>query len=347
MLDDLPADDVEMRARCLACLAGGLFQDGAVDVEVTEAMAREAMEVVGEVADPLTAAQVISRARKALIDIDPPEIQLERARRILGLAGRSDYHRSLGLLAAIVDLLHLGRVGEARQETERYRDIAERTGAGLHRYHIAALDGMWSLHDGRGDDARVAIEEAERHGRFGGLTVLMVTGGQRLWLAYETGDEAALRGSLPLLDELAVLSPATPLWRCARAWVASLLGDDDEARSGLQGTAARSPTASPTFPAGPCGSRSSPSPPSPATSSPCRGHDVGTEARGILGQLRSHTARSVLIGWPTVYLGPTSRFEVMASVAAGHPTAATETVVTGPDEIMTGPASPPRPQRGG
>jgi hypothetical protein len=74
----LPESQRLLRARLVACLAGGLYQDGSVDPERTTPYARQALELAGELEDTLTAAEVLSHARKALIDVDLPEVQLER-----------------------------------------------------------------------------------------------------------------------------------------------------------------------------------------------------------------------------------------------------------------------------
>ena len=65
LLDELPAERRLLRARLFACLAGGMYQDGSVDVDRAETYAREALELVGELDDPLTSAEVLSRARSA------------------------------------------------------------------------------------------------------------------------------------------------------------------------------------------------------------------------------------------------------------------------------------------
>jgi hypothetical protein len=49
------------------------------------------------------------------------------------------------------------------------------------------------------------------------------------------------------------------------------------------------------------------------------GHDVRRTARGIHRQLRRHPARGVLVGWPTLYLGPKERYVDLAAAVARAP----------------------------
>jgi hypothetical protein len=317
LLDELPPGLRLLRARLYACLAGGLYQDGSVDVDRAETYAREALELVGELDDPLTAAEVLSRARKALVDVDPPVVQLERARRILSLAGRSDYHRSLGLLASIVDLLWLDRVDDARHDTEQYREIADRTRSAFHRYMVAGLDGMWAVYDGRHDDVAVATERAEAFGGgFGGITVALVVQAQRLWSVYERRDLEALERVLPLIDAAAALErQPIPVWAVAGALGAGVLGDADESRRRLDAVAEATDDFA-SVPRGPLRIATLAIAAMVCADLAAAGHDVRRVARSVHRQLRRHPARGVLVGWPTLYLGPKDRYVDLAATVA-------------------------------
>jgi transcriptional activator len=316
LLGELPAEQRLLRARLFACLAGGMYQDGSVDVDLAETYAREALELVGELDDPLTSAEVLSRARKALIDVDPPVVQLERSRRILSLAGRSDYHRSLGLLAAIVDLLWLDRVDDARRETEHYREIAERTRSAVHRYMVAGLDGMWAVYDGRHDDVAVATARAEAFGgRFGGITVALVVQAQRLWSVYERRDLEALEQLLPLVDAAAALErQPIPVWAVAGALGAGVLGDVGESRRRLDAVAEATGDFV-SVPRGPLRIATLAIAAMVCADLTAAGHDVSRIARGVHRQLQQHPARGVLVGWPTLYLGPKQRYVDLAAAS--------------------------------
>jgi hypothetical protein len=317
LVGELPAERRLLRAQLFACLVGGTYEDGSVDVERAETYAREALELVGELDDPLTAAEVLSRARKALIDVDPPAVQLERSRRILSLAGRSDYHRGLGLVASIVDLLWLDRVDDARRDTEQYREIAERTRSAFHRYHVAGLDGMWAVYDGRHDDVARATERAEAFGgRFGGITVALVVQGQRLWSIYERRDLQALAEALPMIDAVAGLDrQPVPVWAVAGALGAGALGDLDDAHRRLD-RVAKATRGFAAVPRGPLRIATLALAAMVCADLAAAGRDVHRTARGVHRQLRDHPAKGVLVGWPTLYLGPKQRYVDLAAVAA-------------------------------
>lgn len=317
IVDDLEPGERLLRARLLACLAGGLYEDGSVDVERSETHAREALELVGELDDPLTAAEVLWRARKALIDVDPPSVQLERARRILSLAGSSDFHRCIGLMASIVDLLLLDRVDDARRDTESYREIAVRTRSTLHRYQVAALDGVWALYDRRFDDVGAATARAEAlGGGFGGITVAQLVHAQRMWSAYERRDQARLRRMRPLLEAVASRPQPVPVWEIATALMAAVLGERDEARARLDKVAFATADLS-TVPRGPLRIAALALAAMVCSDLATEGYDVRRTARGVHDQLVRHSAKGVLIGWPTIYLGPKQRFVEMAADATG------------------------------
>lgn len=317
IVDDLPGGERLLRARLLACLAGGLYEDGAVDVERSETYARGALELVGELEDPLTAAEVLWRARKALIDVDPPAVQLERARRILSLAGNSDFHRCIGHMASIVDLLLLDRVDEARHDTEAYREIAMRTRSTLHRYQVAALDGVWALHDRRFDDVAATTARAEAlGGGFGGFTVAQVVHAQRMWSAYERRDQARLRRMQPVLEAVAARPQPIPVWEVAAALMAAVLGQRDEARARLDRVAFATADLS-AVPRGPLRIAALALAALVCNDLAAEGYDVRRTARGVHDELVRHSARGVLIGWPTIYLGPKQRFVQMVADATG------------------------------
>jgi hypothetical protein len=317
IVDALPADETELRARLYACLAGGLHQDGSVRSDDDVRHARRALELVSSLGDPLTAAEVLSRARKALIDIDEPERQIERSGWILNQAGGSDYHRSLGHLAMIVDSLLLDRVAPAREHTELYREIAERTRSPFHGYHVATLDGLWALHDRRYTEVARATARAQALGAgFGGVTVVQVVEGQRLWSACEQGDVDEVRRLRPLVERGAQLELPIPLWELTAAYVDGLLGEDDRARQRLRAVAA----ATRDFTAVPRGARRIAALALGALvcdDLAAAGRDVRAAARGLHASLVAHPAVGVLVGWPTVYLGPKDRFVRLAAGAAG------------------------------
>jgi hypothetical protein len=219
----------------------------------------------------------------------------------------------LGLLATIVDLLFLAREDEARAETEAYRELAERTRAPLHVYHTLALDGMWALVDRRYDEIPELTARAESlAGDFGGMAVLQVVYGQRLWAAYETHDLDVMRDMLPLVDAVAGVATPLPVWELTGALIASRLGDGDEAIARFRGVA-RQWSDFRELPRGPLRIAALAVGTLVAEELASCGHDVRAAARGLHAQLVGHSAHGVVIGWPALYLGHKDRFTALAA----------------------------------
>jgi hypothetical protein len=316
LLDALPDDEQLLRARILACLAGGLFQDGSVDIEIATPYARQALELAGDLEDSLTAAEVLSHARKALSDVDLPAVQLERSRRMMALARGSDYHRSLGLLAAIIDLTLLARPDEGRAMTEEYREIAERTRSDYHRYFVAALDAMWALYDRRFDDFEQANTKAQQLGADWGVAVDETIHGQLLWSAYERGDHDFLLMALPVIDAAAAEARPIPIWEVTGALLSGSLGDNDEAQRRLD-RVARATNDFREIKQGPLRLGALAIAALTCADLAAKGYDVGTTARGVHDELVAHPAAGVAIGWPALYLGPKQQFVDLVAAVIG------------------------------
>lgn len=307
ILDALPADARLLRARVLACLAGGLYSDGTTTPQAV-GYAREALELAVGLDDPLTEAEVILRARRGLVDIDPPEVQIERSRRVLALSRGSDYHRSLGIIASLIDLLHMCREDEARAETDAYRRIAERTGSDLHGYYASVLDAMWALYEGRHDDVerRIAAAEAHAHHTWD-MSVVQVVGGMRLLSAWDRRATDEFRAMLPLLEGFSGVGTHLPVWELSATMLLAALGETDESLARFAAVAASTRDfadvprgagriAVLTGGAYTCGALAERGVQPPASA-----------VEGLRTALEGHAATGVLLGWPGVYLGPKQR----------------------------------------
>jgi hypothetical protein len=316
LLDALPDDEQLLRARILACLAGGLYQDGSVDTAIATPYARQALELAGELEDSLTAAEVLSHARKALSDVDLPAVQLERSRRMMALARGSDYHRSLGLLAAINDLMLLARPDEGRAMTEEYREIAERTRSGYHRYFVAALDAMWALYDRRFDDFAQANAKAQALGGDWGTAVSETIQGQLLWSAYERGDHEFLLMALPVIDAVAAEGRPIPIWEVCGALLSGSLGESDDACRRLD-RVARATNDLRDVQQGPLRLGALALAAMTCADLAAKGYNVRSTAHGVREQLVAHPAEGVTIGWPALYLGPKQQFVDLVAAIVG------------------------------
>jgi AAA ATPase domain len=320
VLTRLPPDEVTVRARVQACLAGGTYQDGVTGADPdSAAFARCAAGVVDQL-DAGDAAEVLMWARKGLLDIEPPELTLGLATRMRQLSRGSSYLTGNAILASIVDRIRLADHERARRDTCAYRALATATGSPVQRYIAAILDALWSLYDGRFDDAEEAIGAAQRFGReFGGTTARQVVAGQRVLLARERGDLASAPEFVAHLDEHRPADGGIPVWSLAVGWLHADCGLVAPAGDRLRRIAActddfralpRGPhrivalgfAAETIFRLEQAGS-----------TTPC---DRRT-ARRVSVLLRAHTDRQVLLGWPVAHLGPTLRYAGLGAVAGG------------------------------
>jgi hypothetical protein len=231
----------------------------------------------------------------------------------MSLARGSDYYRSQGLLAAIIDLLLLARVDEARALSLDYREIAERTGSEYHRYFKAALDGMWAVYDQRWDDFTLASEEAESLGtQFGGVAVAETIHGQRLWAAYQRRDHDYMREALPVIDAVVDTDRPIPVWEVTGALFSATVSDSDEACRRLD-KVARATDDFRGLPLGPLRIGALALAALTCSLLAERGYNVRSTARGIHDELVANTAQGVPIGWPALYLGAKQQYVDMVA----------------------------------
>ena len=282
-------------------------------------LARAAAGVVDQL-EAGDAAEVLMWARKGLLDVEPPEHTLAMATRMRQLSRGSSYLTGNAILASIVDRIRLADDERARRDTCAYRALAAATGSPVQRYVAATLDALWSLYDGRFDEAEEAISAAERIGHeFGGTTARQVVAGQRVVLARERGDLAASPEFVAHLDEHRPEDGRIPVWSLAVAWlhadcglvagavdrlrpIAERTDDFRELPRGPHRIVALAFAAETLFRLEQAGS-----------STEC---DRRT-ARRVSEMLRAHTDRQVLLGWPVAHLGPTLRYAGLAAVAGG------------------------------
>jgi hypothetical protein len=320
LLQRVPEEEVTLRARLQACLAGGTYQDGATGAGPDAgALARDAASVVDRL-EPGDAAEVLMWARKGLLDDAPPRETLGMAKQMRRLSRGSSYLTANAVLAGVVDNIRLGDDGAARADSDAYRALAAGTGSPVQGYVAATLDALWSLHDGRFDDAERAIAcAAELGSAFGGTTARQVVLAQRIVLLRERGELPALA---QLARQLSTSGPAggrIPIWGLAMAWMLAESGAIAEAGEHVRRIA------------GECGDFADlPRGPHRIVSLAFVAETLGQLDRsGVITPrdrriaervhelLSAHPDSHVLLGWPAVHLGPKARFLGLSAAAAG------------------------------
>ncbi|MDY7106686.1 MAG: BREX system ATP-binding domain-containing protein [Actinomycetota bacterium] len=320
VLERLGPELVTLRWRVAACLGGGLYQDGSSALTPDLApIVRDATARPESIRPPQQRAEMLMWARKALMGHVTARESLALTRRMARAAEASTFLRANALLAAVVDLVRLGRHGPARRVSVRYGELAERTSSPVHAYVAATLDGLWALADGSWDAADEAIDRAGRLGVFGGLTSMQVVYGQRLWLDRERG---VVDGDAELAIRVAAMLPADgaiPLWTTVGAWLHAHGGDHELAERTLAAVAGRTGGFRDVTPGAMRVGFLALAAETVALITAGRGPggDPSAWAAAIERALAAEPDRCVLIGWPTVILGPRLRYEGLAARAAG------------------------------
>jgi hypothetical protein len=323
VLHELPAEERLLRARVRACMAGGLYQDGAtagaVDAPQLAAAALRELDALPTTADPSIEAEVLWWARKGLLDVAAPKDVAAITARLRVAARHSSHHRGNAVLAAIVDDLVMGDVARGRRHSEEYCEIARSTSSPLQVYVSATLRGLWALYDGRRADVERATSEAEEIGAaFGGVTVTQVVEGQRICLARDRGDFRRDPTLVGVVEALTPVDGPIPIWAAASAWLRAEIGDDATALERLEEIAARTRDLT----AVARGPHRLPFLAFVAESLEHAGAEARDArarrlARNVYDALAAHPASGVLLGWPVAYLGPKDHYAGSAAAAMG------------------------------
>ena len=323
VLHRLPAGERLLRARINACLAGGLYQDGAtagtVDGPALATAAIRELDSLATAPEPSTEAEVLWWARKGLLDVASPDEVAALTARLRDASRHSSHHLGNATLAGIVDDLTLGDVARARRHSHEYTAIARSTSSPLQRYVAATLAGLWALYEGRQVDVERATSEAEEiGGAFGGVTVTQVVEGQRILLARDRGDFRRDPGLVAVVEQLTPVDGPIPIWAAASAWLRAEIGDGATALERLDDIAAGTRDLTDV----PRGPHRLPLLAFVAEALEQIDAEALTDRARCLAQraydaLTAHPARGVLLGWPVAYLGPKEHYLGLAAAARG------------------------------
>lgn len=156
-------------------------------------LAQESVRLGRAARDPVALGGALGALCDAIAGPDFVAERLAHATEIITLAlsvGNGDLEL-LGRRLRLVALLEQGDRSDAEQEAVAYRLRAEQVRHPLYLWFPPLWRGLWALAEGRYDDVRQAVAEAERVGR-GSENAEMLTVTQRWCLASQTQDAAAL-----------------------------------------------------------------------------------------------------------------------------------------------------------
>ncbi len=320
LLERVPADELTVRARLQACLAGGSYQDGATGAGPDAGvLARAAVRAVDRL-EPADAAEVLMWARKGLLDDESPDVTLQMATKMRKLSQGSSYLTANAILAAVVDNIRIGDDDAGRADSDAYRSLAAATGSPVHQYVAATLDALWNLHDGRFDDAETAIATASQLGaEFGGTTARQVVMAQRVVLVREQSEPCALARFAQGLDAHRPADGRLPVWGLAIGWMLAESGLLDDAAERIRRIADQSHDFR-DLPRGPHRIVSLAFAAETLWHLARAGQATSRDqriARHVHEVLSAHSDHHVLLGWPAAHLGPKARYLGLSALAAG------------------------------
>ncbi len=321
-LDQLDPGESIWRARLELCLAGGSFQDGSAGLarlDGDEILA--ALETVRTALDPGVRAWGLIHARKAMLGVASSEQSARWAQEIvdngqLDIAALAHGHQAL-----FVDHVRRGDWSAARRALLRITQLARTPVSAEQKFSALVSANCLALASADIEGAAAGLASAQEFGpQLGGSTFDQVTLGQSVWLARLRGDRQELEGLATAAAGLADSQPGGEIWMAGAALLAVDVGRYDEAadrvvdfarrvggfddlragahRLGVLGIAAIVAGHVAAF-----GSRS------PFTDVDLKEIDAG---------LATTDCAVVLIGWPTVILGPVDRFRGLIAAVLGR-----------------------------
>jgi DNA-binding SARP family transcriptional activator len=227
----LPRDDVRLRARLLARLAGAFRDEPSRDRR--DALSREAVELARRTADPAALAHALDGRAMAILAPDTVAESLAIASELVEVADEIRDREGLvhGYMQRVSVRVVVGDVGAAEDDLAAATPMAEHLRQPAHLWDICAARAMLALAAGKLSEAEALVERAKALGErtlpSGAIPVYRL---QRYTLLEFRGrlDEVE-----PEIRDLVVRYPARPVFRCVLVHLQARLGRVSEARQAL------------------------------------------------------------------------------------------------------------------
>ena len=229
-------DDLARRAALLSALGRELYW---LDPQQRSlAVVEEAIEIARRIGDDRALASALHREIFLPMGPEAGERRLEIANEMMELGRRLDDRETLMLAHAyrLREFLERGDVPALDRELEAYVNLAEELRMPHHQWFVPSFRAMRALLDGDLETAEASAEEARVAGERAEQPVAaQFYGIQMISLRRLQGRGHEL---LPAVRALVEQFPAIPAWRTARASLAAIAGDHEEAILELERLAA-------------------------------------------------------------------------------------------------------------
>lgn len=312
-------DDPVAAARLRLCVAGGLFRRRTVDDVVDQIdELRADVATVEAGGDAGAVGWALTHFRDGLVGALSNAEATEITERIYALAGEDVMLFGQNVRAHFSFAL---RADDRRDALGVLRSMEATIGtdpSAVDAFGLITARNCWDLAMGRYAAVRRGLDAAlDYDGRLRSSTYDQVVLGQSFWLTREMGEAESMRAHMAGARALAEIDATTPLWPVAAALMASDLGDHQLALSDIAQVMS-------TFDL----RRLAPGPHRTGilsfvaeilAAARAAGEPISTPlAQTIADELAADECDGVLLGWPTVFIGPRSRYLAYASSALGR-----------------------------
>ena len=317
-------DDETSRARLVLCLAGGLFRPRTVE---------EALSQIDDLRDKITTIETggsanalgwgLTHFRDGLAGAITIEEASTITERIYGLISEDPLLFGQNVRADFALAMRRNDRPAGLRALRSMRLGMRPEPSVVDAFGLLCAENCWNLAIGRHEAVRTGLDAALQYeGRLGSNTYDQVVLGQSFWLARESGDPASIRAHMGGARALSEIDRTTPLWLVAAALLASDLGDHQLALTDLD--TAMSLFDLTDLAPGPHRTGILAFVAEILAVATIAGEPTNKRlALAVAESLEADPAEGVLLGWPTVFIGPKSRYLAYAASAIGNEQAAT------------------------
>ncbi len=317
----LPPNEVVLAARVDLCLSGGSFQDGiAGTTRIPASRIRSALAAALTSVNPQNRAWGLIHARKGLFGVAPVAESLGWAEAIIDSAGGDVALLAHGHQALFVDHVRFGSWEAAAQALSELQRLARTPISAEQQYSAIVAQTCWDMANGHFNRAADGLASEERfRSMLAGSTFDQITLGHTVWLTRAAGNDTELESLASAAVDAATNEPGGEIWAAGTALLATDLGRPEEAVALLDSFARRHGGFDQLTP----GAHRLPV---LAIAAHVAAHAAEATSPGfetdvletILAALSAAQERIVLIGWPTLILGPVDRYRGLVLASLGR-----------------------------